>query len=804
MWKNFFTITLRNLKKNRAYSFINIFGLVIGMAAGFMILQYVYYELTYDRFFENRENIYRVRTDRYDKGQLSTQWAAGASGAGIDMKESFPEVLDYVKLYPWNQLLAHTDQYFDTEYGFFATQNFFRVFSVPLLRGVDSLALKELNTAVLSESFSRKMFGDQDPVGESIHISDGTSFLITGVFRDLPEKSHMKIEVLFSMNTWLSWVGGDESDRTWQWDGWLNYVVLQDGTDPEVLQSKFPDFIASLHSDQFDGRQAEMIKFYLQPLDQIHLISDYRGEIKPTGDKRATYFLLIIGMFVLFIAWINYINLTTARSMNRAREVGIRKVLGSLKSRLIVQFLFESTFTNLIAALLAVIFILILFPFFSDFVGRNTAYTWPDASWFWLGFGAMLIIGIVLSGFYPALVLSGYRPVEVLKGKFTGTSRGNLLRKGLVVFQFLASIILITGTYVVYRQLGFLQSQELGVNIDQTLVIESNRDWRDSVSAPQYSSFKNLVETESSVKQITTSSAVPGRTPAWNAGGIRLLKQTEVESNQYRIVSCDADFMNMFELALVAGRRFDENFGEEESNVVFNESAVKRIGIHNPQEILGEQIFFWGDTFNIVGVVKDYRQESPKTAYDALIFRYRENPGEFYSLKLSTNNYQDALSRIETHWKSVYGSKPFNYFFLDDYYNEQYKSELRFGSIFGWFSALAIFVACLGLFGLTSFMTRLRTKEVSIRKVLGASFENLWMLLTKDFLKLVTWAIIISLPLTWWLLDQWLDNFTNRIPLTWWLFMVPACLLIIVAAGTVSYHTVFTANVNPASTLKDE
>lgn len=774
------------------------------MAAGFMILQYVYYETTYDQFFENRENIYRVRTDRYDKGQLSTQWAAGASGAGIDMKEAFPEVLDYVKLYPWNPLLAQTDQYFDTKFAFFATNNFFQVFSVPLLSGVDSLVLKELNTAVLSENYSRKLFGDSDPVGQSVNTPDGNNFLVTGVFKDLPEKSHLKIEVLFSMNTWLSWVGGDEADRTWQWDGWLNYVVLLDGTDPEVLQSKFLDFISSRHSDQFDGRQAEMIKFYLQPLDQIHLISDYRGEIKPTGDKTATYFLLIIGMFVLLIAWINYINLTTARSMNRAREVGIRKVLGSLKSRLILQFLFESTFTNLIAALFAVILILLVFPFFSDFVGRTIAYTWPEEPWFWIGFVAMLIIGIFMSGFYPALVLAGYQPVSVLKGKFTGTSRGNVLRKGLVICQFLASTILITGTYVVYKQLGYLQNQDLGVNIDQTLVIESNRDYRDSISAPRFSSFKNLVENESAVRQITTSSAIPGRTPPWNAGGIRLLRDSEEETNQYRIVSCDADYMNMFELELVAGRKFDRNFGEEESNVLFNESAIKRIGINNPEEILGEQIYFWGDTFNIVGVVKDYRQESPKTAYDALIFRYRENPGEFYSIKLSSDNYQGVVERIEANWRSVYGTKPFNYFFLDDYYNEQYKSELRFGSIFGWFSGLAIFVACLGLFGLTSFMTRLRTKEVSVRKVLGASFKNLWLLLTRDFLKLVMLAIFISLPLTWWLLDQWLDNFASRIPLSWWLFTVPAFLLIIVATGTVSYHTVFTANVNPAESLKDE
>lgn len=804
MWKNYLTITLRSLRKNKAYSFINILGLAIGMAAGFMILQYVYYETTYDSFFENKENIFRVRTDRFNNGQLSTQWAAGASGAGPDMKEAFPEVLDYVKMYATEPIMTYDERYFDINFGFYATANFFEVFSVPLLQGVDSLVLRDMQTVVLSETMAKKMFGKEDPVGKEIETHDGARFTVTGVFQDFPEKSHMEAEILFSMITWITWQGGERADRTWQWDGWLNYVVLQEGTNSDDLQGKFPEFIASLHSDQFDGKQVEMINFVLQPLDKIHLTSNFRHEIKPNGDETATYFLLIIGMFVLFIAWINYINLATARSLNRAREVGIRKVLGSAKSQLVKQFLFESTFTNLLAFVLSVLFVILVFPTFSDFLGRSTSYTWPDDMSFWVGLSAMLISGILISGFYPSWVLANYKPISVLKGKFTGTSRGNILRKGLVVFQFLASIILITGTYVVYKQLGFLQNQNLGVNIDQTLVIESNRDWRDSISTPRYNLFKNRVADESAVQQISTTTAIPGRTPRWNAGGIRLLRQTNAESNQYRIISSDDNFSSMFGLEVIAGRTFDKSFGNESGNVLFNESAMKRIGISDPEALLNEKIFFWGDTFNVIGIVKDYRQESPKSAYDALIFRYRESPGDFYALKLRSKNYRVTLERLRENWVAAYGNKPFNYFFLDDYYNEQYKSELRFGSIFGWFSGLAIFVACLGLFGLASFTTGLRVKEVSVRKVLGASFSSLWMLLTGDFLKLVGLSVIISLPLTWWLMNQWLENFANRISLSLWLFVIPAFLLTIIAVCTVSYHTIYTANLNPATTLKDE
>ncbi|CAE7872285.1 unnamed protein product [Symbiodinium microadriaticum] len=352
----------------------------------------------------------------------------------------------------------------------------------------------------------------------------------------------------------------------------------------------------------------------------------------------------------------------------------------------------ESMVINVVALIIAAIIVITLFPFFNDFIGRTLSYTWPTDAKFWFGLIFFLSTGIFLSGFYPALVLARFKPVSVLKGKFSGSSGGNLLRKGLVTVQFLASIILITGTFIVYRQMNFLQDQDLGVNIEQTLVIETPNYSSDSVYVTKDNIFRNKLESESSIEATTITTAVPGRTPGWNAGGIRLINQTEAESNQYRVMGGDDGFVDFFGLEILAGRSFDKSFGTEEENVIFNEAAAKRMGFADIDEIINKKIYFWGDTFNVIGVVKNYRQESPKQAYDALIFRYFNSASGFYSVKLNTQNMRQSVDQIQSHWEETFGTKQFNYFFLDDYYNEQYKAELKFGSIFGIFSGLAIMV----------------------------------------------------------------------------------------------------------------
>ena len=802
MFKNYLTITLRTFKKHKVYSFINLFGLAVGITAGFIILQYVYYEFNYDTHLQNRENIYRIQQDRYNKGELTTQWAAGCAGIGPDLKEAFPEVDKYVKLHISGASLKYNNRYLDIKHPYYASEDFFEVFSIPLLSGVDSLVLKDLYKVVISESMAKNIFGNEDPLGKIIIQNDTRDFEVVGVFKDLPEQSHMQIDLLYSFETYVA-LTSEDANTEWNWDGFMTYVQLKDGTNPQAFEAKIPELVKTKKGEDYETT-GEGIEFHLQPIDKIHLTSDYMMEFKANGNEQTTYFLLIIGIFLIGIAWINYINLTTARSMQRAKEVGIRKVLGSHRSQLIKQFMFESVFINLISMIISALLIVAIYPYFNQFVGISNPYTIPEAPIFWIVILGMLLLGTILSGFYPAMVLSGFKPISVLKGKFESTGSGNLLRKGLVIIQFLTSVILITGTFVVYRQMAFLQEQDLGVAIDQTMIINTPNVTSDSIYNIQYDFFKNKILGESDIKMISSSSAVPGRQPGWNAGGLRLLDQGEDEVNQYQVIAMDDEYMKLYELELASGRLFDKSYGNEENNVLINEASIKLLGKPDAESILNKKMQFWGDTFNIVGVLKNFRQESPKSAFGPLVFRYGAREGGFYSLKISSSNIKQVVDKVERHWQSAYVSKPFTFFFLDDYYNEQYKSEIRFGTIFSIFSGLAILVACMGLFGLASYATALRTKEVSVRKVLGARMSQLFLLLTKDFLKLVGISILISLPISIWIINLWLDNFASRISLSAVLFIIPAFILSLIAVFTIAYHTYKAATLNPATTLKDE
>ncbi|MEM9895069.1 MAG: ABC transporter permease [Bacteroidota bacterium] len=802
MLRNHFIATVRSIKKQKFYTAINALGLIIGMVAGFLILQYVYNELSYDKFFANKENIYRLQTNRYNNGILSTQWAGGAAGAGKNLADNIPEIVDFVNLRKSAAEINYQKKYFELTHAFYAKENFFQVFSIPLLRGVDSLVLKEPFTVVLSESFARKMFGDEDPVGKILQQNDNTDYKVTGVFQDLPSRSHMKFDLLYSFATYLSFYGED-SQTEWNWDGFHNYVVLQPGADLAVVNEKITQVIQDQMGEEMESRNY-FIEIVLQPLEKIHLISRYIGEIKPTGNEKTTYFLLIIGFFVLVIAWINYINLTTARALDRSKEVGVRKVLGSSQGQLVGQFMFESVFLNLLCFLAAFIAIILLYPVFNQLVENDQAYTWPDSTFFWFALFSTFVVGIILSGFYPSFVLSRFQPVKVLKGKLGAAAGGNMLRKSLVTFQFLASAILITSTYIVYRQMDHMQNQDLGVAIEQNLIVHTPIFATDSISDIYDGIFKNRLEQRSAVKKVTVSSSVPGKQPNWNAGGIRLITQAASEANQYRVIACDDNYVDFFNLEIIAGRDLDASFGTESSNILLNEQGLAQLGIAEYDEAINKKVLFWGDTFNIVGIVKNYHHESPKMAFDAYIYRYYESPGGMYSIKINTTNTADVIEDIEKDWQVAFGDKIFNFEFLDDYYNEQYKAETRFGSIFGLFSALAILVACLGLFGLSSFITNLRAKEIGVRKVLGASTRQLLLLLTSDFMKLVLLAIILAIPVNWWLMQSWLSDFETRISLNLLVFLIPGMLIIAFAVLTVIYHTTKTAVLNPARTLKDE
>jgi putative ABC transport system permease protein len=797
MIRNYWTSILRYIFHNKLFTFINIMGLAIGMMVCLLITQFVLHELSYDNFHANGDRIFRLQQDRYEKGQISTRWASGAVGIGPDMKAEFPEVEAIVRMTGGDGVLAYGETAFSEENLWFASEEFFSMFSIPLLSGNDSLVLKDPFTIVLSQSTAKKYFGAEDPVGKTVKLNGREEYHVTGVFADLPANTHMKFDALMSFATKLR----DDPLTTWNWDGFMTYIMLDKKSDVEQLKAKFPEFVKK-KTGQEEGKPASLV-INLQRLGDIHLDSDFMGEFKPNGNRKSVHFLSVIAILVLVIAWINYINLASAKSVERAREVGVRKVMGGLRQQLIQQFMLESLLLNLFSVLLAIAIAGVLLDPFGEVMGREFNFVIFQSPYFWLATFSIVIIGAVLAGIYPAFILSSYKPVEVLRGRFKNSSRGVLFRKFMVTGQFVASITLIVGTFAVYTQMTFMENQKLGVTIDQTLIVPSPRV-ADSTYEQKYEVFKERLKQYPEVVSIAASTEVPGRQPGWNAGGIRRLSQPESEANQYRVIMMDEGFIPSYQLEVSAGRPFSSKNAAEEKTVLLNESAVDLMGFERVEDALDDQIYFWGDTFRIVGVVKNYHQESLKKAYEPLIFRYNNAPGGKYSIKFNVANIQQSMAKFESAWKEIFPGNPFNYFFLDDHFAEQYKADQQFGKIFGVASVLAIFIACLGLLGLASLTVLQRTKEIGIRKVLGASLPGILSLMSREYLLLLIISVIVSVPLSWLIMQNWLNDFANRITLTWWIFLIPSIFVMSIALFTVAGLTLKTALTNPAKSLRYE
>jgi len=803
MIKNYLTSVWRYISRNRTFTAINISGLVIGMTAFMLIAQYVVRELSYDKFWTNHDRVFRVQLDRYNKGEISTRWASGCLGIGPDLKANFPEVKNYVRMTGSNALLSHGDVMFKEENVYYASQDFFKVLKLPLLEGVDTSALAGPNKIVLSKTLAKKYFGNESPLGKTVRNNGRVEYLVTGVFEDLPANSHIALNAVLSFATFAKLREMNEADMNqWQWDGFLTYIILDENANAKALEAKLPDYVLKREGENLKQDNANMV-FHLQPISDIHLDSDFIGEFKTNGSRETTYFLLVVAVLILIIAWINYINLSTAKSIERAREVGVRKVMGGFRWQLIQQFLVESLLLNSIAVIIAVGAVAALTPWFSKLAGVEVDYILFKQKLFWIWMIVLVTGGALLSGLYPAFVLSAFKPVEVLKGRFKNTGQGVVFRKGMVVVQFIASITLMVGTYTVYNQINYMRNQKLGINIDQVMVMNSP-NVTDSTYVEKFEVFKQRLVGYSEVESVCASTSIPGGSPGWNAGGIRRLSQRDDEANQYRVIMMDHDFIPSYQLEVAAGRAFSGDVQREDRNVMMNESAARLMGFAKPEDAIDDQIYFWGDTFRVVGVLKNYRQESLKKGFEPLIFRYNKAPGGLYSVKFNTSNVNESLTRFENDWKELFPGNPFNYFFLDDHYNKQYKADQQFGKVFGLFSGLAIFIACLGLFGLSSLTAIQRTKEIGVRKVLGASVGSILSLVSKDYLVLMGAAIVLATPLSWWVMNNWLEGFANRITLAWWIFALPSVAVIFIALITVGFHTLKAARVNPVKSLRYE
>lgn len=803
MIKNYFKTALRNFSKHKVFSFINVFGLAIGIAACLLILQYVRFELSYDDFHTKGDRIFRLQQDRFNEGKLSTQWAAGSAGIGLLAKQEVPEIEAYAKLIKREGVITYENNKFREEKLFYANDAFLPMFSYKVVKGKLNGALAEPNTAVITESAARKYFGSQDPIGKVISRNKREDYKVTAVVEDMPLNTHLKFEVLLSFVTFVK-LTSPEAETTLDWDAFFTYVLIRPDADPKTVEAKIAKAVQEKAGEKMKQTN-EAVVYHLQPLKDIHLFSNYMFEAEVNGNGKSVRFLLIISIFIIVIAWINYINLSTARSLDRAKEVGIRKVMGSYRFQLIRQFMLESFFINLLAVILAFVLVVVSLPLFNALTGKEISFSLLVDGKFWLALATIFIGGTFLSGLYPAFVLSSFRPIEVLKGKLVKTKHGSLLRQSLVIIQFAASVGLMVGTYSVYKQLQYMQEQDLGIKIDQTLVLRGP-SVTDSTYKEKLNAFKTEMLRSSSIDRVAASTDIPGHKISWNAGGIRLVGSDPGKSNQYRVIGIDYDFLEAYGLKILKGRNFSEQYSTDPSAVLFNEAAIKLMGFDRSEDALNKRIEFWGNTYTIIGVVTNHHQESLREAYDAHIFRLIPDADNYYSLTMRKGNeeWSGIIKTAEANWAKFFPGNPFEYIFLDDHFQEQYKADQQFGKTFGLFAILAIVVACLGLFGLASFVTTQRTKEIGIRKISGASIPNILALLTRDLLKPILISFLIATPVTYYLLKQWLDNYAFKIGINAWMFIIPAIIIMSIALFTVSFKALRAATANPVKSLRTE
>ena len=805
MVKNYLISAIRNFRRNSFFSTLNIIGLAVGIASALLILQYVQYEKSFDRFHSKAEDIYRIQYNNYQNGKLTFECAAAVPAVGPALKNNFPEILEFVRIMPANSVISYQDpvlglRSFRENRIQIADESVFKIFDINLIKGDPSTCLDNQNKAVISEETAAKLFGDEDPIGKTISYSGEVDLSITGVFSDLPDNSHIKIDYIISnkilKNFWEDW------EQSWGWYDHNTYVLVRPGTEIDVLQSKWDDYLAQNRGEDWDKSNSRQ-EFIFQPLTDIHLKSDLLQESVPQeqGDEASVHFLAIIAIFLLIIAWVNYINLSTAKSMERANEVGVRKVMGANRAQLRNQFLAESILLNLAATLLAVILVVLLWPFFVDLTGRNIPFNLLTQPAFWLIVGFLFLAGGLLTGFYPAIVLSSFRPVAVLKGKINTQTTGNVVRKGLVIFQFLASVVLITGSIIVFQQLHFMKNRDLGVDISETLVIEGP-GIVDSLYDNTFSSFKNEIRKYAGIRSVSATTNVPGREIIWTNGIQRLSGGPENSLTTY-IVGVDEDYFPSLKIPVIAGRNFSTEYPNDNERIIINQSLAEALEFDSPEEAIGAKVRHDGDTVEIAGVVADYHQMSLKTRPSPIVFRYF-TPNSLYALKIETSDYQALLEKVEKSYSSFFPGNPFNYYFLDQFFNRQYDQDARFSRTFGLFTLLAIFIACLGLFGLASYMTTRRRKEIGIRKVLGSSKGEILSTLSSGFIKLVVIGTVLAWPVAWYVMDGWLSQFPYHIDINPLIFILSGFLVILVAIMSVSYQTLKTAGVNPAKTLRYE
>jgi putative ABC transport system permease protein len=791
--RNYLKIAFRNLWRHKVFSFINIMGLTVGMTACFLIFLYIKFELSYDSFHSKGDRIYRIICDI--KTPTEVLKAGGPAWAvPPNAKDEFAEIASFTRIATDNVLIRKGDVKFQEEHSLWADSSFFEIFDFKLVKGNPHTALKDPFSVVFSETAAKKYFGNENPLGKTLLITgEARPATVTGIMKDIPENSQIKGDVVLSMSTIVKqW--NNTLDSQWSNYGSQAYVLLTPNANAKKLESRFPAFLEKRNGTEMKKNQM-FATLFLEPLKDVYLRSTRDGS--NTGNINNVYIFSIVAVFILLIACINFVNLTTARSAERAKEVGIRKVVGAARSQLARQFIGESVIICCIAFILAVGLSALLLPLFNQLAGKTISTGILDEGrYLIILFVAALGIGLI-AGIYPALVLSSFRPVVVLKGRFATGSRGILLRKGLVVAQFSISIALIIGTIVVYNQMKYMRSRELGFSKEQMMVIDTNGD-------PGKDAFNQTIKSIPAVKATALSSSVPGTS---NPGAYSEIenKKGDLQIANLDLYFVDFDYIPLYKIKLLAGRAFSREFGTDTTQaMVLNEAAIKMFGYHTPEEAIGRRFKQWGREGKIIGVIKDFHFRGLQKPIKPLSMRIEPGGNNLVSVNVSATNLPATIAAIESKWKAAIPNRPFSYFFLDEFFDRQYRSEERFGKLFMNFAILAIFISCLGLLGLASYSTTQRTKEIGVRKVMGASVGGIINLLSKEFLRLVILSCFIAMPLAWYFMNSWLKDFAYRTGIGWWVFMFAGVLALMIAIITISFQAIKAATANPVKSLRTE
>ncbi|UZD24789.1 ABC transporter permease [Algoriphagus halophytocola] len=819
MWKNYLLVAYRNLLKHKVFSAINLFGLALGMTASLIIIQYVCFEFSYDRFHENSDRIYRVQHDRYIDGELQYQKAQSFIPTGEAMMNEYSEVEDYTTMFRISNesdiVVTHLADdgemlRFSEKEVYHVKGGFFEVFSFPFIEGNDEIKQLEPQTAMISQSTAKKYFGNESAIGKVISHNYAKDYTVVGVFEDIPENAHMKFDFLFAWQEVTSQDDGGD-DENWRWDGFYTYLLLTPDADIPSLESKFPAFAEKYIAGTANNNVKSA--FTLQPLTSIHLNSDLLAEAEANNELKIVYALLTVAIFVMLIAWINFINLSISRSLERSKEVGVRKVTGSGRSQLIKQFLTESLVMNLLAFSISCIFLYLLAPYISYFIGGQSTLSLFSNSSFILGTVLTITIGSALAGLYPAFITSSLKPILALKGNYSNQNKGSFfsLKHSLIVFQFVLSITLIAASTVAYRQLSLMKTSNLGIDIESTIVVNTQATFgppgSDSVFTRRLTTFRDKLNANEKIQGITASHDIPGKEHLSLMPNFRHSKNIDELVTLY-FTRMDFDFIPTFGVDLVAGRNFIEGVDNQYA-MILNKEAVQILGYENPEDAIGREVNWGNRTLakaEIVGVVDfravSYKESNYPIAYTSTFFPYKYVSVKFD--EINGANAEEHVALIQNTWNTVFPDKPFEYFFLDDFFNAQYKADQKFGQLLGAFTLLALVVAGLGLYGITLLTVTQRIKEVGLRKIMGASVSQIIVLLSKQFLFMVIIAGLISIPVIKLSMEKWLENYPYRIEMYWWIYLLPIALILVITCFTVGFQIIKASLINPAKLLRYE